>query len=249
MNKNAIAVVMSALLISCGGSNGDDELADEPAPTGDESAYSESIPTATPDADNDSVSDENDNCVNTANTDQLDTDADGNGDACENDDDDDGLDDTKEQEFGTDPKNKDTDFDGMIDGLEIKNGTDPLRQDTDSDDYSDSKDVFPLDAKEWRDSDNDGVGDNSDNCKSVSNPGQENTDKTYSMEGVKAPDGDLVTADNLGDACDDDIDGDGLHITYLDAGNGNDSSSGTFVEPVTGVKRAIELAKVRGDDV
>ena len=195
------------------------------------------------------MSDENDNCVNTANTDQLDTDADGNGDACENDDDDDGLDDTKEQEFGTDPKNKDTDFDGMIDGLEIKNGTDPLRQDTDSDDYSDSKDVFPLDAKEWRDSDNDGVGDNSDNCKSVSNPGQENTDKTYSMEGVKAPDGDLVTADNLGDACDDDIDGDGLHITYLDAGNGNDSSSGTFVEPVTGVKRAIELAKVRGDDV
>lgn len=249
MNKKLIATGMIlTLLVSCGGSGDSDEVADDISPIGDEALYYEPTPSPA-DSDNDTVADDVDNCVNTTNIDQFDSDSDGKGDACEDDDDDDGLDDIKEQELGTDPKKKDTDNDGLIDGVEFKNGTDPLRQDTDSDTYSDSKDVFPLDGKEWSDADNDGVGDNSDNCKSVSNPGQENTDSSYFNDGIKTPGGGPVIADDLGDACDEDIDGDGLHITYLDVINGNDSSAGTFAEPVAGIKVAVDLARTRSDDV
>ncbi|MFH1770007.1 MAG: thrombospondin type 3 repeat-containing protein [archaeon] len=48
---------------------------------------------ANPDADADGIFDCNDNCVNTANPDQADSDSDGTGDACDTDDDDDGTDD------------------------------------------------------------------------------------------------------------------------------------------------------------
>ena len=78
------------------------------------------------DADGDGVPDTADNCPATPNTDQTDTDNDGFGDACDNDDDNDGLPDSEELILGTDPLDDDTDDGGVNDGDEVSNGTDPL---------------------------------------------------------------------------------------------------------------------------
>jgi len=66
--------------------------------------------------------------------------------------------------------------------------------DTDGDGYKDPSDLFRLDPAEWADQDTDGVGNNGDNCPSISNPDQLNTDGQ--------PDG--------GNACDNDDDNDGV---------------------------------------
>jgi DNA-binding beta-propeller fold protein YncE len=85
-------------------------------------------------ADRDSLLDGLDNCAGVANDAQLDNDADGAGDACDQDDDDDRLLDAYEtgtgvfvSEFdtGSDPFLADSDGDGVADGLEVEVGTDP----------------------------------------------------------------------------------------------------------------------------
>ncbi len=68
------------------------------------------------DADRDGVGDDTDNCPTDANTDQLDTDHDGKGNACDSDDDNDGLSDADEATKGTSPTLSDTDGDGVPDG-------------------------------------------------------------------------------------------------------------------------------------
>ncbi|MBN2800815.1 MAG: thrombospondin type 3 repeat-containing protein, partial [Deltaproteobacteria bacterium] len=65
--------------------------------------------------------------------------------------------------------------------------------DTDADGTGDNADAFPLDPEEWDDTDGDGVGDNTDLCPGVADP--------YQLDA----DGDLT-----GDACDPDLDGDGV---------------------------------------
>jgi len=96
-------------------------------------------PLETSDTDGDLVGDNSDNCVLTANTDQVNTDGDIDGDACDSDDDDDGvldeLDDLPldpSEHLDTDGdltgnnQDLDDDNDGISDQQELLDGTDPL---------------------------------------------------------------------------------------------------------------------------
>ncbi|MFA4846004.1 MAG: PKD domain-containing protein [Patescibacteria group bacterium] len=67
------------------------------------------------DDDRDHVENASDNCSRVSNPDQLDTDADGAGDACDSDDDNDELSDEVERELGTSTTTIDTDGDGVED--------------------------------------------------------------------------------------------------------------------------------------
>lgn len=86
------------------------------------------------DGDGDGVHLLSDNCTDVANADQLDFDLDSMGDACDLDDDDDGLEDTVEtnsgifvspSDTGTNSTDADTDDDGFDDGVEVLAGSDP----------------------------------------------------------------------------------------------------------------------------
>ncbi|HEX8086211.1 MAG TPA: hypothetical protein VF529_18100 [Solirubrobacteraceae bacterium] len=68
-----------------------------------------------PDHDRDGVANEADDCLFVVNADQANSDGDPSGDACDADDDDDGLSDALEADFRTDPRRADTDGDGRSD--------------------------------------------------------------------------------------------------------------------------------------
>lgn len=89
-----------------------------------------------PDSDGDGVPDSQDNCNNTANSNQLNSDNDPLGDACDADDDNDGMSDVWEKDNGLNPKsahdkNLDADGDGFSNLQEFNFGTDPNIADTD----------------------------------------------------------------------------------------------------------------------
>lgn len=71
--------------------------------------------TPLPDKDRDGLTDNEDNCPELANADQSNNDRDAGGDACDPDDDNDGLADIDEAPRGTNPKNPDSDGDGIGD--------------------------------------------------------------------------------------------------------------------------------------
>jgi len=84
------------------------------------------------DEDDDGVPDNIDNCPNISNPLQENYDNDALGNACDDDDDNDGLLDVDEDYYNTNPNNPDTDNDGLSDGAEVNIlGTNPLLADTD----------------------------------------------------------------------------------------------------------------------
>lgn len=151
------------------------------------------------DSDGDTVPDVDDNCPTVPNPDQLDTDGNGAGDACDDDTDHDGIPDELERELGTDPTNPDTDDDGLDDGREVDLGTDPLDGDTDDDGLSDGREVELGTDPTDPDSDGDGIPDGTE-------VGLVTPDPDTAGDGPFRPDEDPTT---VTDPLDPDTDGDG----------------------------------------
>ncbi|MBI4212391.1 MAG: thrombospondin type 3 repeat-containing protein [Deltaproteobacteria bacterium] len=173
------------------------------------------------DSDRDGVGDQQDNCIDVVNSDQVDTESDGLGNACDVDDDNDELTDVQEAARGSNPLIADTDQDGVLDGrdncLLVANSD---QADTDRDGEGNACD---------EDDDNDGILDAQDNCPAFAS--SDLTDTDGDGEGdvcVEDDDGDTIQddrdncritanqdqidtdGDSLGDACDLDDDQDGL---------------------------------------
>ncbi len=132
------------------------------------------------DTDADGVPDATDNCPFVANADQVDYDNDSMGDACDADDDNDGVSDEDEIAAGSDPHNPGSTPE-VCDGIDndLNEGIDEGFTDTDHDGLADCTDP---------DDDNDGVLDGVDNCPLVPNADQADADH-----------------DGIGDVCDSQI--------------------------------------------
>lgn len=111
------------------------------------------------DADGDGYNHDTDNCPLVSNVNQLDTDGDKLGNACDADDDNDGLSDIFESSIGTNPLVTDTDGDGKSDYAEVC-------YDGDCTKYTPGKDLSPLSM----DTDGDSIPDGSDPAPLVFNP-------------------------------------------------------------------------------
>ena len=184
------------------------------------------------DSDNDGISDENDNCPNVANLDcsmvngqytciMPDIDSDGIGDACDNDSDNDGVEDNLDA-FPLDPsETTDTDNDGIGDNAD---------NDADNDGFTADFDSNDLNAYLSTDPDDDGVDSSGISHYSDSiclpPPGCNDTDPCITVCYVPPQDNcPLVSnadqsdldGDTQGDACDRDIDGDGVFNTIENA--------------------------------
>ncbi len=147
----------------------------------------------------DGIADGVDNCPTLANPEQLNLDGDALGDACDDDDDDDGiLDDVDNCPTAANPAQLNLDGDALGDVCDDDDDDDGVLDDVDNCptvanafqvDHDDDGLGNPCDP----DDDNDGIDDGPDNCPGVPNLDQLNTD-----------------GDDEGDACDDDDDGDGV---------------------------------------
>jgi hypothetical protein len=110
------------------------------------------------DADGDGFNHDADNCPLASNPDQRDSDGDNLGDACDTDDDNDGLSDAFEISIGTNTLLVDTDGDGLSDYAEVAYDGNPAA-------YTPGSDLNPLSG----DTDGDGIPDSSDQAPLVPN--------------------------------------------------------------------------------
>jgi hypothetical protein len=93
------------------------------------------------DSDLDGIGNAADNCAATANADQVNSDGDHPGDACDPDDDNDGLPDSDEAARKTNRLDLDTDDDGVRDDAEVRLKLNPIRRDSDRDGLADGLEI------------------------------------------------------------------------------------------------------------
>ena len=190
------------------------------------------------DDDADGINDEDDNCPSVANADQVDLDGDRIGDVCDPDIDGDGVinederfgcEDTPQDELdvivdGCGPSERDTDGDGT---------TDDVDNDDDGDDVLDEVDNCPLESNADQadldgdgtgdlcddDDDNDGVTDDVDDEPRVHSDDADNDGlrgEDDNCPGVFNVDQNDFDTDDIGDACDPDVDGDRIEDISLE---------------------------------
>jgi hypothetical protein len=145
----------------------------------------------------------------------ADHDADGLGDACDPDDDNDGALDVDDNcPLVSNPEQTDTDSDHLGDACD--NCPNDPKNDLDADGLCGDVDNCPIDYNpDQEDTDGDGVGEVCDNCPGVYSPDPTNTDGGRRPNGSQIP-GEWASnpaQDKLGDACDADSDNDGLADT------------------------------------
>jgi hypothetical protein len=159
------------------------------------------------DSDQDGVGDNSDNCPQLANADQSDQDADGYGDLCDTDSDNDGVSDMDDAFPFDATEQLDSDGDGLGDNFETEAGMNPNDADSDNDGISDSAELSdgtnPLDP-ESLDSDHDGLENSID--LDDDNDGVLDIDDAFALDPTEFSDND---GDGLGDILDNDDDNDG----------------------------------------
>ena len=162
------------------------------------------------DKDGDGITDYVDNCLNTANANQSNFDSDKQGDACDNDDDNDGLhdvlDDCRYGDMAWNQSNVSLDYDA--DGCKDVTEDD----DDDNDGYLDIDDNCPSGVLEWvpdnsTDMDGDGCRDSDEDLDDDGDTINDIDDNCHYTINTDQADYDL---DNLGDLCDGDDDDDGV---------------------------------------